>query len=143
MKIVLPFLFFSIKKILLTFTESLLTFETLLLMFSCPGEVFLYAIQLQEALEDLLKLVRDVFMQVCSLLLLYFAVLLLRQSLLIIDIKVVVIWKLLYQIGAAFAVSVSIYYVPVYVWRAGVSKGVVNAVGPYISPGCCGSSRCQ
>lgn len=59
------------------------------------------------------------------------------------DIKVVVTWKLFYQTDAAFAVSVNMCCVPVYVWRAGVSKGVVNAMGPYISPSCCGSSRCQ
>lgn len=67
------------------FKKRLLTFETLLLMFSCPSEVFVRTVQLQEALEDLLKSVRDVFIQVCSLLPLYFIVTYLSKSLVIIE----------------------------------------------------------
>lgn len=65
--------------------KRLLTFETLLLMFSCPGEVFLRTIQLQEARKDLMKSVRDVFIQVCSLLPLYFIVIFSSKSLVIIE----------------------------------------------------------
>jgi len=68
---------------LLVFKKRLLTFETLLLMFSCPGEVFLHTIQLQAALEDLPKSVRDLFIQACSLLPLYFVVTFRSKSLLI------------------------------------------------------------
>lgn len=66
------------------FKKKTLAFETLLLMFSCPSEVF-RMVQLQEALEDLLKSVRDVFIQVCSLLPLYFIVTYLSKSLVIIE----------------------------------------------------------